>query len=401
MLASTNTVAPKPAVAMPPAAQAPQPANTAGSTPAFAHFLSSQGSQPPSPEPEARSPEAAANATTAAQRRATTPPAKPAAPKAGNDGAAKADGKTADTGKADASAGTEDAVAASDDEHDDAATPQLKEFTQLIGLNGQPADAAGPDTRHARGAAGSDDEPSGRTGVRGAAGDARAHDAKGDARAAKAGDLRADAARLAADRQAAEPLSHAATERQGTEAAMPTAPSGTPNFAAALAQAMPATAATPDAPGVAPAAGNAALHAPLHDEAFGPELGARVSLMAVDGVQQAELQLNPADMGPVAVQITVDGSQAQVSFHAAQAETRQVLEQSLPDLAAALQGQGLTLSGGGVFQQARRDAEPGDERSASGTTGRRSRGAGGDIAAAGSATVAPARRSVGLLDTFA
>jgi flagellar hook-length control protein FliK len=105
-------------------------------------------------------------------------------------------------------------------------------------------------------------------------------------------------------------------------------------------------------------------------------------------------------MGPVAVQIVVDGSQAQVSFHAAQAETRQALEQSLADLAAALQSQGLTLAGGGVFQQAPKDPKGGDaETSSAGGEGRARSDTGGSVN--NSTASAPMRRSVGLLDTFA
>ncbi len=400
MLASTALTAPKPATSLPPAAPAPQPANTAGSAPAFAHFLTSQAPPPPpSPEPEARSPDT--NATVAAQRRQAAQPPKPAAAKPPGDGATKAEAKPSEAGKTEA--GADDAVSASDDDQDDAATPQLKEFTQLIGLNTQQADAARPDPRQARAAADDDGDRAGAQPI-------GARDTRADARTAKAGEQRADAAKSAqltelaahaADQRAAEPLTRASTERQGGEPAAGTGQTGAPSFAAALAQAMPASAAPADAPGTAPATHHAAVHAGLHDGGFGSELGARISLMAVDGVQQAELQLNPADMGPVAVQITVDGSQAQVSFHAAQAETRQVLEQSLPDLAAALQGQGLTLSGGGVFQQARRDAEPGDGRSSAGGSARSARGGTGGIAATGSAAPTPARRSVGLLDTFA
>jgi len=43
----------------------------------------------------------------------------------------------------------------------------------------------------------------------------------------------------------------------------------------------------------------------------------RFSLFARDGVQTARLHLNPADMGPVAVQIAVDGVNARVDFQAA------------------------------------------------------------------------------------
>ena len=172
-----------------------------------------------------------------------------------------------------------------------------------------------------------------------------------------------------------------------------------PNFAAALAQALPHTAAAPDP---TPAPANAQVNAPLHSPAFAPELAASVSLMAVGGVQHAELQLNPAEMGPVAVSIVVDGAQAQVSFHAAQADTRQALEQTLPDLAAALQGQGLTLSGGGVFQQSSNDARRGNEGNTN-ADNRSPRAAGAPVRVG--ASIAPAaasaRRAVGLLDTFA
>ncbi|HEY1131397.1 MAG TPA: flagellar hook-length control protein FliK, partial [Roseateles sp.] len=173
------------------------------------------------------------------------------------------------------------------------------------------------------------------------------------------------------------------------------------SFAAVLAQTQQAPLAAA-APGTTSAAASARVHAALQSGAFAPELGARVSLLAVNGVQQAELQLNPADMGPVAVQIVVDGAQAQVSFHAAHAETRQALQQSLPDLAAALQGQGLTLAGGGVFQQASQDTKDGQPQAGSGDDRGTGTARGGTGGMEGSATAAPAaRRSVGLLDTFA
>ena len=78
-----------------------------------------------------------------------------------------------------------------------------------------------------------------------------------------------------------------------------------------------------------------------------------------DGVQEARLALNPAEMGPITVQIQIDGNQAQVNLSAEQAPTRQALEQALPALAAALNDSGLTLSGGGVFEQAQRDSTAG------------------------------------------
>ena len=69
------------------------------------------------------------------------------------------------------------------------------------------------------------------------------------------------------------------------------------------------------------------------------------------GVQNARLQINPVEMGPITVQITLDGSAARVDFQADRAATRDAIEASLPALASALQDTGLTLSGGGVSQQ--------------------------------------------------
>ncbi|MEP7099917.1 MAG: hypothetical protein ABI781_05375, partial [Burkholderiales bacterium] len=58
----------------------------------------------------------------------------------------------------------------------------------------------------------------------------------------------------------------------------------------------------------APAA--VAIATPVTAPDFAQELGLRLSTLAKDGVQTAELHLNPADMGPVSVQIVMDGTQA-------------------------------------------------------------------------------------------
>lgn len=90
---------------------------------------------------------------------------------------------------------------------------------------------------------------------------------------------------------------------------------------------------------------------PLDDPGFGNALGTQVSVLVRDGVQTARLQLNPAELGPIAVQIALDGSAARVDFQADLAGTRAAIEASLPALAGALQDAGFTLAGGGVSQQ--------------------------------------------------
>ena len=83
---------------------------------------------------------------------------------------------------------------------------------------------------------------------------------------------------------------------------------------------------------------------------FREALGVQVSLLARDGVQSAELHLNPAEMGPISVHIVMDGAQARVDFGADSANTRELIESGLPELAAALRDAGFTLAGGGVSQ---------------------------------------------------
>ncbi len=92
--------------------------------------------------------------------------------------------------------------------------------------------------------------------------------------------------------------------------------------------------------------------APVHSAAFAAEAGYRIAVLVQGGIESAQLQLHPADMGPVTVQIVVEGQTAQVQLSALQADTRQALEASLPQLASQLRESGLTLTGGGVFEQA-------------------------------------------------
>ena len=128
----------------------------------------------------------------------------------------------------------------------------------------------------------------------------------------------------------------------------------TPLFSAAAFT--PAAAATPIAAPV-----DVRLATPVASPDFAPALGAQISVLASNGVQRAELHLNPAEMGPVSVQIVVDGGQARVEFGADFAATRQAIENGLPELASALRDAGLTLTGGGVSQHARGRGDRGAE----------------------------------------
>ena len=146
-------------------------------------------------------------------------------------------------------------------------------------------------------------------------------------------------------------FAQALTEQRAVEKA-PAQPAGAGPGDAALAAG--ATFAPNPATGIGPAGPvTVTLATPVAAPAFAQELGVRMSVLARDGVQRAELHLNPADMGPVSVQIVMDGSQARVDFGADVAATRAAIEAGLPALASALREAGFTLTGGGVTQHSR------------------------------------------------
>lgn len=228
------------------------------------------------------------------------------------------------------------------------------------------ADAAPSKATSSGAASGADRLPGGRIDLAsaGLAADAAAH-ASGRATAAGLAAAEPRAAGFAEQLASADAGRSAAPAMDAAHAATPLLPGGAtlPHAAGPTSLAPAATAAggTPSLP----------LAAPFGSPEFAPALGAQVTVLARDGVQRAELRLNPADMGPIAVQIALDGAQATVHFAADVAATRAALESSWPELAGALRDAGLTLAGGGVSEQPRQrrdgtgDAAPGARADAS------------------------------------
>jgi hypothetical protein len=111
-------------------------------------------------------------------------------------------------------------------------------------------------------------------------------------------------------------------------------------------------------------AASAVDHAPIathvRDPRWAEEFGTRIALLVNQRESVASLSLTPVDLGPVDVSVTVRDSQATIHFGAAQAETRALLEASLPKLRELLAAQGFQLLDASVSQgftrQSRADA---------------------------------------------
>jgi flagellar hook-length control protein FliK len=83
--------------------------------------------------------------------------------------------------------------------------------------------------------------------------------------------------------------------------------------------------------------------------------------MAKEGIQQAELKMNPANLGPVEVKLHVQNDQASVTFLAQHSTTRDALEQALPKLRDSFAENGIQLTHAEVGQQQhqqQRDDQP-------------------------------------------
>lgn len=127
------------------------------------------------------------------------------------------------------------------------------------------------------------------------------------------------------------------------------------------------TALTPaaSAPGQTSAAGAPQIamdvQPQLNSAAWSRVVSSRVVWMAREGVQQAELRLNPANLGSVDVRLNINNDQASVTFLAQNAATREALEQAMPRLRESLAENGLSLTHSEVGQQDHSDQPASDD----------------------------------------
>ncbi|TFW32088.1 flagellar hook-length control protein FliK [Massilia horti] len=126
------------------------------------------------------------------------------------------------------------------------------------------------------------------------------------------------------------------------------------------------------APLAAQAAGVAADHLPARvgSAAWDQQVGQKIVWMVAGEEQSASLTLNPPDLGPLKVVLSVTNDQASVAFSANQLEVRQALENALPRLREMMSESGIALGNATV------DAGMPDQRQAQDDGSRAGGGAG-------------------------
>ncbi len=94
-----------------------------------------------------------------------------------------------------------------------------------------------------------------------------------------------------------------------------------------------------------------AVATPVLDPAWAEAIQDRVLMLAGRNIQIAEIRLNPAELGPLHVRISIDDNSVNVAFSAAHAVTREALEIALPRLKEALSESGMSLNQASVSEQ--------------------------------------------------
>jgi len=138
----------------------------------------------------------------------------------------------------------------------------------------------------------------------------------------------------------------ATTPRPVETAAPPTA--GSPLQAGASSTAAPLRpdAATP--PTVLPTTPDVV---DLNQKNWGRTLGQQLSWMVNNQLQQAEIRVNPPDLGPIELRVSLQHNQTSVTFFCHEAAVREALETALPRLREMLGSQGITLNQAQVSDQ--------------------------------------------------
>lgn len=141
----------------------------------------------------------------------------------------------------------------------------------------------------------------------------------------------------------------------------------------------------------------AAITTPVTHDAWGDEFNQKITWLATQNEQSAELHLNPPNLGPLNVVLKVSGDQATAMFTSPHAAVREAVEQALPKLREMMADNGIMLGNAMVSDQSPREHQKGGGNLPGRVVGIMP--ADGSIPAG--VTVAPVHRHQGMVDTFA
>lgn len=128
-----------------------------------------------------------------------------------------------------------------------------------------------------------------------------------------------------------------------TQTPHPVAPQATGPVSAAPHAASPAWVALPPANNASPSTPALEVALPVQHRDWASTFSERVTLTVSEGLQSAELRVNPEELGPVRIRVSMDRNEASLVFAAAHPLVRAAIEEALPTLRESLQQAGLQL----------------------------------------------------------
>jgi flagellar hook-length control protein FliK len=139
------------------------------------------------------------------------------------------------------------------------------------------------------------------------------------------------------------------------------------------------------------------INAPVNTPTFSQQLGQHVAWLGSQDIKQAQIRLNPQELGPLDVKVSIEHGKVDVAFMAQHPATVAAVQQSLSQLNQMLGGHGLSLGQATVGQQASQHQFTGSQSqsSSSGST------VAEEEPADGSASTSAQPRAIGLVDAFA
>ena len=101
---------------------------------------------------------------------------------------------------------------------------------------------------------------------------------------------------------------------------------------------------------------------PLMSPLFADRFAEQVTILVDHGIKQAQLSLNPPDLGPIQVRITLSEDKASVQFASHHGVVREAMLDALPKLREMLESAGFRLSDSGVSAQLPQREQLGSEQ---------------------------------------
>ena len=85
------------------------------------------------------------------------------------------------------------------------------------------------------------------------------------------------------------------------------------------------------------------IKAPVSSPDWGPALNQRITWMVANSLQNANITVNPPNLGPLEINIQTDQNKTNVQFIVSSSEVRQAIQDAIPSLGKMLESSGLQL----------------------------------------------------------